>query len=436
MDRPALVSVVLALCLVCGMALPAMALSVSGDDPAATLASEPTAQTAVQTTQNDTGTQNGSGVNVTVGPQLSTVIDVSSGEVRTEVENTAFDRSVEGASEEAQAEAIADRAATLSDRAEAIHEAYEEATEAYEDGELTKSEYARQLALLNARASNLLDSYDRLHQRAQTVSTAELDAAGVNRSTLNQSTARLNRVTGTGTSALLRQFTGESDGEIDLTTENGLSIEVESDDGELSREFERLRDDDDSFRVSQTDAFETARSALSSTPDGGWLLTSTESADDDGVYEFEFALANASGLTGEAEVTVDGSSGEIVALEEEIERRDDGETDSEEADGDEADSNEIDSEETNRDEIDDDRELTIVVTAGTPGPNEVITIQVRTNGEPAPNATISLNDQTVGTTDADGTLSVRLPAEETELTAELGDADAELEFDFDEDDED
>jgi hypothetical protein len=321
-DRTALGTVLFATLVVIGMAVPAMALSAGTGEPSANGPSEvPAAVTA----------QNNSTVNVTIGPQLSTIVSVSSDEVQTGFENTAFEISFENASEETRAEAIADRADGIRDRAESIREDYDEATEAREDGELTRSEYAQRLAVLNARATNLLDSYQQLRLRATNVSAVELEEAGLNRTTLNRSVEDLSSVTGTGAGALLEQFTGESEGEIELDTENGLSIEVESEDGERSREFERPRDDDDTLTVSQAAALETARGVLSS-EGGNWTLTDSEVDEDDGAYEFAFALRNAPGLTGEAEVSVDGSSGDIFALEEEIGPQDDEDDEDEDED--------------------------------------------------------------------------------------------------------
>ena len=419
MHRTALGSVLFATLVVIGMAVPAMALSTNTGEPSTSDLTGESPEVIAQTNSatRTAQTQTDSRVNARVGPQLSTVIDVSSDEVQTEFDNTAFELSVEGASEEARAEVIAERADELRDRAESIHDDFDEATEAYEDGDLTKSEYAQRLAVLNARATNLLNSYEQLRQRAATVSEPELRAAGVTQSALDRSVENLNRVTGTGTTALRKQFTGESDGEIELETENGLSIEVESEDGERSREFERPRDDTDTVTVSQSAALETARGALSSVG-GNWVLTSSEVDEDDGAYEFAFGLRNAANLTGEAEVAVDGSSGDIFSLEEEIEPRD--------GDGEAAD-----------EEDDSDRELTMVVAEGTPGPNERITVQVLANGEPAENVPVSLNDRLVGTTDSDGRVTVTLPAaDEAELTAETDDAEAELEFEFEDAEED
>nr|WP_265109756.1 DUF4198 domain-containing protein [Halosolutus halophilus] len=364
-------------------------------------------------------TANNSSVNVTVGQQLSTVIGASSDEVQTDFENTAFEISVENGGEEEKAEAIADRTDELRDRAEAIREDYEEATEAYEEGEISKSEYAQRLATLNARATNLLDSYERLQQRAADVSAAELRAAGVNRTALDTAVENVSSVSGSGAAALLRQFTGESQGEIELEAENGLSIEVESDDGEQSREFERPRDDGNNITVTQSAALETARGALSTPTNGDWELTESEVSQDEGAYEFEFALRNASNLSGEAEVSVDGSSGELFALEEEIEPRED-----------------EDEEDESDDEDDEDDELAMNVTEGTPAPNATVTLQVLADGAPAENATVSLNDRTVGTTDANGTVTVTLPASgEADLTAQLGDAEGDLEFEIEAEEE-
>lgn len=372
-----------------------------------------------------TAVQAGNGnVNVTTGPQLATVLSVTSDDVQTEVEATGFEFSFERArDDERRAEAVAERAEQLRERAERIREDYETATEAYREGDLTREEYARRLATLNARAENLLASYERLQQRAANVSALELRAAGLNRTALRRAMSDLDSVTGVGASALLQRFTGQSEGELELETNGGLSIEAESEDGERSREIERPRDDDPNVTVNQSTALDAARDALTTPEEGRWVLASAGIDREEGTYAFEFRL-RANNSTGEAEVEVDGSSGEVFSLEEEIQP-----VESEEEDGEEAEA---------EDDVDEDAdELAVLLAEGTPDANETVTVRVLSDGAPVPNATVSVNDEPVGTTGADGTLTVTLPERsDVEITAERGEAEGELAFELGGEDED
>jgi hypothetical protein len=396
MNYRSVASILLALVAVTGMAVPAMALSVGPGDASPPSPGDVTRTGAVPAAQL---AQSDSDVNVTVGQQLSTVIDVSSGEVQTDFENTAFEVTFERSGDERRAEAVADRADELRDRAETIREAFREATEAVQEGELSRSEYARRLAALNARATNLLDSYDQLRQRAANVSALELRAAGVNQSTLSASVTNLSGVTGAGAGALLDQFTGESEGEVRIETENGLSIEVEREDGERSREFERLRDGDDTLTVDQSSALETARAALSSPETGTWVVVESRVRGDEGRYEFAFALRNATGLTGEAVVDVDGSSGNVFALEEEIESR-----------GDEDDEGELEFEfeEVEEDDLRDELTTDLTLESGT------VSGTISYDGNRVDNVSVYANGRAVGSTGSDGTVSFAIDAETTE----------------------
>lgn len=399
--------ILLALVVVVGMVGPATAVGGSDSQmPAASMATEDS-------------TENTSNVNVTTGRQLATVLEATEDDVQSDVENTGFEVSLEGADEETQAEVIAERAEELRERAEDIREDYEEATEAYEEGEIDESEYAQRLATLNARATNFLESYEQLQQHSENVSALELRAAGVNQSELAAAVENLESINGTGPAALFEQFTGQSYGEIEIERADGLRIEITSEDGEQSREIERPRDEDSNITVSQSAALETARGALSTPERGNWTLTESSVKSDDGAYEFEFELRGDANRTGEAEVAVDGSSGEIYSLEEEIERRDDGG-------------------EEREDEADDegDDELAILVAEGSPAPGETVTLEVLADGSPAENVTVTLNDRTVGTTDVDGAVIVTLPESgEAELEARSGDAHGELEFEFEDSDD-
>jgi hypothetical protein len=400
-----------------GLALPAGAAAAVTNGTSATDATE-----ATTTAQASNETQ----VNVTAGAQLSTVLAATESEVTAEFEESAFEAEYESADAEARAEAIADRAESLRERATEIREDYREATEAYQEGEITRDQYAQRLATLNARAGTVVDGYDRLQQRAANVSALELRAAGYNETAAREAVRSLDNVSGTGASALLERFTGQSEGEVEIETENGFAVSVTSEDGEQSREFERPGDDDTSLDVNQSVALSTARAALTET-NGSWDLQRASIDREDGVYEFEFRL-DANDSSGEAEVAVDGSSSEILSLEEEIERADDEDEERE----DEAENEEREDEADEEDE-DEERDLALVVAGGTVNASETITVRALADGEPVENVTVSLNGEPVGETNADGELNVTLPARgEVELTAG---EEGELEFDLGEEED-
>jgi len=427
--RTSLGYVVLVAAIVLGTSLPVGA--VSNSPPA-----DPSLFGISGASHGPDSTNSQSTVHVTVGRQLATVISLTSDEVQTDFENTAFRVSVDVDDDESKAEAITDRAEELHERADRIHEDYEEATEAYREGELSRSEYARQLATLNARANNVLSSYETLESTAANISALELRAAGLNESALEQSLSRLERVEGTGPAELLRLFTGDSQGSISLETENGLEIEIENEDGERSREIDRERDDNDSITVNQTRALSTARAVLSEPSNGSWTLTRSSIHHVSGFYRFQFALTGGE-ATGEAEVRIDGSSGEIFRLEEEIEAREDDGEDGEEQD--ESDEEEPAVDDDDDEDDGDDREeetegeLAIVVSDGVASPNSSIELSVLHDGEPASNTSIMINGQSVGVTDGNGTLSITLPeTDEIEISARKDEAEGELEFEFEE----
>lgn len=400
---------------------------VVGAVPAAALLSG-TGGTAPASAATPDGANNSS-VDVGVGQQLSTVLSVTEEETQAEVEETAFSVSLDSGNESARAEAIAERAQELRERAQDIREDYQEATAAYEEGELSRSAYAHRLALLNSRATTLVNAFERLQQRAGNVSALALRAAGYEGRDLEAAVSNLSEVTGVGASALLQRFTGESEGDVEVETEGGLSIEVESEDGERSREFERPRDGDLNFTVAQGSALETARSVLTET-EGRWVLERSTVHEYHGTYRFEFRLVGAN-QTGEAEVAVDASSGQVVRLEEEIQDLND---EGDDEDGEDADGEDADGENAGADAS--GSELTLLITEGAPNPGATVSVQVLDDGQPVEGATVRLNDRVVGTTNADGEVRVTLPSSgDAELSATVGDREAELDLEFGEDED-
>lgn len=349
-------------------------------------------------------------VSVGTGAQLSTIIATTEDDVRTEVENTAVEARLDRDDE--TREALDDRAEVLRERATEIREEYQKVTDEYASGEISRSAYAQRLALLNARAENVLGSLDRLEARSANVSGGS-ETAGLNESTVEDVSDRLDEVSSAGPDAILEQFTGQRTGELELRVDDGVRIEAESEDGERSRELRRPDDGDDSVTVSQSDALSAARGELSA-QNGTWRLTRASVHEDDGYYRFEFVLS-AANETGEAEIRVDGSNSDVIRLEEEIERLAEEEREDEQ-----------------EDEQEDRGEPTLLVADGTPAPNETVTLRVLVDGEPVEGATVTRDDAAVGQTGPDGTLEVTLPPGESEFETQVGDEDAELEFEFEE----
>jgi len=429
MERTRITACLLAVVVVLA-GVPASGAATAG---AATSVQSPDA-TATATQVNNTTTDS-STVNVTAGRQLSTVISATSDDVQSEVDATDFELEYENGSDEARAEAIAERSDRLRDRADAIRDDYEDATESYEAGELTKSEYAQRIATLNARAENVVAGYEQLSNRSANVSKLELRAAGLNETALQQSVDDLDSVRGSGAEALLQRFTGTSSGEVEIETDGGLSVEVSGEDGEFAREITRDRDGSTNLTVSQSAALETARGALSSPTNASWTLQKASVHEDSGYYKFEFGFETAD-RTGEAEVRVDGSSGEVFRIEEEVEPTDDeAEERDDETEERDDETEERDDETEERDDEAEERELALLVAGGTVAANETITVEALRDGEPAADVAVTMNGEPVGTTGADGTVSVTLPSSgDVELTAGEGELEFELRETEDEDD--
>lgn len=343
--------------------------------------------------------------NATTGQQLSTVIEVTDEEVRHEAERSALEAELDADDETERAAAIAARTVELQERSESVHADYRDATQGFEDGELSRVEYAQRLAVLHARANGVQDSLDRVEAAAAETSQLELESAGYDQFAIDETRERLRSVTGSGVGALLAQFTGEARGEFTLEVEDGLEIEVESEDGELSREFEREEPEHGLFEIDHAAARSSAQSSLGSPDDDGrWVLEESE-RDDDGYFEFEFAYVG-DATTGEAEVGVDARSGAVFALDEELEP------------------------------VDDDRDGDLAIdVVGEPAPGVTVTITVTdASGSSQSGASVRVNDALVGETDANGEIEIALPqTDEVSVDVEAGEAEGEREFEFAED---
>ncbi|WP_338727830.1 hypothetical protein [Haladaptatus sp. DJG-WS-42] len=361
------------------------------------VSSEPASASAQQAAEND------SNVSVTVGAQLSTVMATTGDSLQTEFDDEVFESQVDTANASTQARIVAQRIERLDARATDIQAAYERVTAQYESGELTRAQYAQRLAMLNARAENVLRSIEQTEARLERLSGLELSAVGVNQSTLSGAASDLEPLTGPGASALHKRFVGEANGNVHLDTDDGLTIRVDNGDTDRSRTTKHQRDDDNSVSITQREALSAAREALRG-PADGWQLTKSGVNERRGFYRFEFRLDTATGV-GTATVLVDASTGTVFSLDESLKR------------GSGADSNRGD-------------ELALVVAQGTAAPGQEVTIQALSNGEVAGDVAIRVNGERVGTTNADGQLTLTLPDGDVTITGVRGEAEGELEFDF------
>lgn len=411
----------------------------------------------------------GSGENVSagVGQQLSTVISTTGVTTSSSISTHLFDRQFENASESERARLVARRAATLESAASALRGEFDNATAAYRNGDLSTDTYAQRLANSHARAMAIIDGGRELRQAAQNVSALELRAAGYDPATLEAALDSVRSLSGSGLAAIRDQFTGASDVEVLLDATDGLSITAD-DEGEFAREFERADDGNLTLSIAQSVALETARNALSEVENGTWHVVGGDIDVSEGIYDFEFDLSTRN-ISGTAEVTVDGSSGSILALEEEIEQEDergdddgaetadrdaddqdgpgdderderDAEDDRDEDEGNDTDTDDdrdddqgdeddrrADSEESDEGDDGDDAEFVLLVAEGRLSPGERITLQVLADGMPVPNVSVEVEDVVVGSTGPNGTLRVTVPEHSTEI--EAGEATLSLEFD-------
>ncbi|AGN00307.1 hypothetical protein L593_01780 [Salinarchaeum sp. Harcht-Bsk1] len=368
-------------------------------------------------TQDSSANDGAATTNASTGAQLATVIQVTDEEVRHDVEVGSLEAELDAENDSERAAAIANLSATLQDRAGQIAADYEAATMAYDEGELSAAEYGQRLAVLHARADAIQNGFDRVSVAAAQTSPDALEAAGYNAAEVAEARQQLRSVSGSGTAALLAQFTGQSDGEFSVETENGLEVEVESEDGEYSRGFEGEEPEHGTFEVNRSEAQATAEAALSSPDDNGtWTLDEAET-EDDGYYEFEFEYQGPSS-SGEAEVSVDARENAVFSLEEEIEREAEDDGDDEEDDESEG-------------------ELTITVVDGDPATDDTVTIRVTdAEGNPVAGADVEVDDGAGGTTDENGTVTVQVGEDGFDVEVEHGDSEGELEMEFEGDDSD
>ena len=400
--------IALALTVALGMtAAPAAAAGYTGTSTVNDAEMEGQAMAASQA-QQSTGS-----VSVGVGAQLSVAVTSTTDEVRTAADTAGFERQVEQSGATEQADVVADRADKLDGQAAEVRADYEAATEAFVNGELSASAYAQQLASLTSKATTTEVAVEQLVEAAASVQAAERQALGITDEELAALTDQLDPLLGETPRSILSQYTGEIDGEIEVSADGGVEISTTVD-GNTSRQLAQPRDDEDneSFELTQAEALENATDALSNL-EGQWVLTSTTSTDGD--YEFEFVYQGTG--EGEATVSVDGETGVVFELEESYELEDDGEDDDgEDGDGEDDDENEGPADGT--------------IDVGVAVDNGTATITASLSDSPLEGANVTVDEEFVGTTNANGTIDYEVPAgaEDIEIKVEYNDSETEIEY--------
>jgi len=111
--------------------------------------------------------------------------------------------------------------------------------------------------------------------------------------------------------AMADDHLNETENNSDSTPEDDSDIEEVEDENESETDG---TDNSTELTVSEQEAERTALAALS---DNNWTVEDSSIDEENGYYEFEFVI---SGEEAEAEVRVDGSSGELFRLKEELEQ--------------------------------------------------------------------------------------------------------------------
>jgi len=308
---------------VAGTALPAFAgtgsLVGAGDDGRSIDVTGPWSdERTAPNHQRDGGPDDDGTVNASVGSQLSTVVSVTSEDTRAAFDETAFEWRYRTGNA-SRAEALADRAAAVRRRATATRADYERAREAYRNGSITRSEFARRLAVLHARAERVAADARRVARLAANRSDDELAAAGYEETAMDAAVAKLDARRGPGGATLLARFTGDrSAGDVRVALEDGGGVELSVGGRERrSRTVDRDPDGDRNLSIGRQRALSTAREELSEPARGRWALVDVATDADAGVYGFSFRLADGD-APGAASVVVDGSSGTAIRVVERV----------------------------------------------------------------------------------------------------------------------
>lgn len=263
---------------------------------------------------NDSHSLNGTedSIEPTPDQQFETIVGSTFADIEGEVDTARRNAAVEGANSSAErAEVLKEQADELTESSQEISEEYREAAREREQGKISQEEFAQRVAVLHTRAERTQSEVARVEGLTTELPQAALDNARISHTQFETANESITVVASSGASVIREKFTGNDDvTNLSVTgSERGLSVAAEASDGRVFRGVERKADDDESYNMSEQKALALARSELSG---GDWSVSDSEA--DDGTYEFEFEkVGNQS--SGEAEITVDASSEQVIKTE-------------------------------------------------------------------------------------------------------------------------
>jgi hypothetical protein len=279
-------------------------------------------------------------VPVGVGAKLSTVIGAAEVDVQSAVDRSEFDFEVSSADPADASREFQNRSDELVDRRADIQSDLRDLRAQVSEGNISESSYAREVALIHARSVALEQAYQHFDQSYASTTQASgaigadqnqsisgpdgnlsgvqnesgsdiaQDVVGPTNESLAAETAAAAQLNSRTRAAVFDQLTGVVAGEIRLQFGDGVEIEVEREDGVVSRSWERPGDADQSFRIGPETASERARTVLPSLSQSQWVADGSPEELGDGTYRLEYYLQSDPGT--DLQVTVDGSSGAIV----------------------------------------------------------------------------------------------------------------------------
>lgn len=241
-------------------------------------------------------------INVSTGEQLSTVIQMTTDDIGSQIDEVAFDRKF--GNSENESEVVNNRIGELKESTEKINKEYRELVQKRNNGNISNEDFGRRVAIMSNEIDNNKEKFKSLRNKTVDDSSNKTDnrMKGLEEALENADSEAKNVIQSvyTGRSKYMR-IGGKG---------FGLSVVAEASNGRFTEAYDGEEDGNENVKITVEEAIKIVKN------ESDVDMNVTETEIDDGVIEVELE-----GNDSEVEAVVDGSSGKIISYRSEMSGR-------------------------------------------------------------------------------------------------------------------
>lgn len=251
-------------------------------------------------------------VDVGVGESLSVAVQTAAQNIENDVDNVALEHALTNAeSEQERADIVGEKLNESSADAAELRDEYADVVDSYENGEIGKSEMAREIAVISDDAQNVKDNLQDLEKTREQIPDEAMNNSGIDKEDFNAAENDL-EIAGSDTAQAVGEGMVTPGMSVGVNADSrGIDVAVNASGERVFRGIQNEKPKHGEFELSEGDAIEQATYELPGDPQDFDVAEVKEDAQ--GSYEVVFEHSEADEVV---EIVIDAVDGGFVGMSE------------------------------------------------------------------------------------------------------------------------